>query len=63
VAIGFPPSFSEILLFSLMKAKIPAGAFANRGAIPVPIPSFPIKNKSKSEGGKRRQRVDKKFQL
>jgi len=28
-----------------MKAKIPAGAFANRAAIPVPRPSFPLKGK------------------
>jgi hypothetical protein len=28
-----------------MKAEIPAGAFANRAAIPVPGPSFPLKGK------------------
>jgi len=32
-------------LVSPMKAKIPAGAFAKRAAIPVPSPSFPLKGK------------------
>jgi hypothetical protein len=32
-------------LVSPLKAKIPAGVFANRVAIPVPSPSFPLKGK------------------
>jgi hypothetical protein len=32
-------------LVSPRKAEIPAGAFANRVAIPVPSPSFPLKGK------------------
>ena len=39
------PLFAETLLVSLMQAKIPAGAFANRAATPAPSPSFRLKNK------------------
>ena len=45
-AAGLPPSFEESLLVSSLKWQIPAGAFANRIAIPAPGPSFPLKNKS-----------------
>ena len=36
---GFPPPFAEPLLVSPKKREIPAGAFANRVAIPAPNPS------------------------
>jgi hypothetical protein len=45
-AAGLPPPFAETLLVSQMKTEIPAGALANRDTIPVPIPSFPLKNKN-----------------
>jgi hypothetical protein len=32
-------------MISPLKAKFPAGAFANRAAVPVPSPSFPLKGK------------------
>jgi hypothetical protein len=39
------PSYAEALWVSLRQAMIPAGAFPNRAAIPVPSPSFPLKGK------------------
>jgi len=45
-AAGLPLSFAKSLLVAPMKGQIPAGAFANRIAIPAPGPSFPLKNKS-----------------
>ena len=41
-----PPSFAESLLVPPMMAKIPAGAFANRAAIPTPSQSFRLKHKN-----------------
>jgi hypothetical protein len=44
-AAGLPPLFAESFWVSLMKAKIPTGAFPNRAATSVPLPSFQLKNK------------------
>ena len=44
-AAGLPPLNAEIRLVSPMKAERPAGAFANRGAVPAPNPSSHSKNK------------------
>ena len=52
VAAGLPPLFAENLLVSQMKTECPAGAFANRGAAPVPHPSSHSNKKIESEDGK-----------
>ena len=49
-AAGLPPLLAETLLGFAVKAEFPAGAFANRGAIPAPNPSV----SSQINGAKRR---------
>jgi hypothetical protein len=51
-AASLPPLFAETLLGLPMKAEFPAGASANRAAIPVPHPSVLPKTMVQSEGGK-----------
>jgi hypothetical protein len=50
-AAGLPPLFAETLLGSPMKAEFPAGASANRAAIPAPNRSVLPKKMVQSEGG------------
>jgi hypothetical protein len=50
---GLPPLFVETLLGSPIKAEFPAGASANRAAIPVPKRSVLLKTMVQSEGGQK----------
>jgi hypothetical protein len=50
-AAGLPPLFAETLLGLPMKVEFPAGASANRAAIPAPNRSVLPKTMVQSEGG------------
>ena len=50
-AAGLPPLFAETLLGLPLKAEFPAGASANRAAIPAPNQSVLPKIMVQSEGG------------
>ncbi|MCX5913585.1 MAG: hypothetical protein NTV04_16810, partial [Deltaproteobacteria bacterium] len=50
-AAGLPPLFAETLLGLPIKAEFPAGASANRAAIPAPNPSVLPKTMVQSDGG------------
>ena len=57
-AAGLPPLFAETLLGFPMKAEFPAGASANRAAIPAPNRSVLPKTMVQSEGSKAKTLLD-----